>query len=59
MVDDFVAPADDAPHLLVVDDDTRIRELLKQYLSSNGFRVTVAASAGMRETNLPGSILIC
>ncbi|MEZ5813061.1 MAG: response regulator transcription factor [Rhizobiaceae bacterium] len=45
MVDDFVAPADDAPHLLVVDDDTRIRDLLKQYLTSNGFRVTVAASA--------------
>ncbi len=45
MVDDFVVPADDAPHLLVVDDDTRIRDLLKQYLSSNGFRVTVAASA--------------
>ena len=31
-------------HILVVDDDDRIRELLKEYLSENGFRVTVAAS---------------
>jgi len=39
----------DAPargrHLLVVDDDDRIRELLKEYLSRAGFRVT-AASGG-------------
>lgn len=32
-------------HLLVVDDDDRIRELLKEYLSRAGFRVTVAADA--------------
>jgi two-component system, OmpR family, phosphate regulon response regulator OmpR len=29
-------------HLLVVDDDDRIRELLKQYLSRQGFRVSAA-----------------
>lgn len=29
-------------HLLVVDDDDRIRELLKQYLARHGFRVTAA-----------------
>jgi two-component system phosphate regulon response regulator OmpR len=29
-------------HLLVVDDDDRIRDLLKQYLTRNGFRVTSA-----------------
>lgn len=29
-------------HLLVVDDDDRIRELLKEYLARNGFRVTAA-----------------
>ncbi len=29
-VDQTAAPDDDAPHLLVVDDDTRIRDLLKQ-----------------------------
>lgn len=35
-----------ARHLLVVDDDDRIRELLKEFLSRNGFRVTIAAHAG-------------
>ena len=33
------------PHLLVVDDDARLRELLRRYLSDNGFRVTTAADA--------------
>ncbi len=32
-------------HLLVVDDDDRIRDLLKQYLARAGFRVTAAADA--------------
>ena len=32
-------------HLLVVDDDDRIRDLLKEYLSRAGFRVTAAADA--------------
>ncbi len=36
---------DDAAHLLVVDDDDRIRELLKRYLSENGFRTSVASNA--------------
>ena len=40
-----MAAVDDDPHILVVDDDRRIRQLLESYLSSNGFRVTVAASA--------------
>ena len=31
------------PHLLVVDDDARLRDLLQRYLSGNGFRVTAAA----------------
>jgi two-component system phosphate regulon response regulator OmpR len=36
---------DDAPHLLVVDDDSRIRTLLARYLGDQGFRVTSAAGA--------------
>jgi two-component system phosphate regulon response regulator OmpR len=32
-------------HLLVVDDDDRIRDLLKQFLTRTGFRVTAAAGA--------------
>src|SRR2546423_13679596 len=35
----------DSPHLLVVDDDQRLRSLLQRYLSANGFRVTAAADA--------------
>jgi two-component system phosphate regulon response regulator OmpR len=33
------------PHLLVVDDDERLRTLLQRFLSSNGFRVSAAANA--------------
>lgn len=36
---------DDLPHLLVVDDDRRIRSLLQTFLMENGFRITAAASA--------------
>lgn len=42
------------PHLLVVDDDARLRELLRRYLSENGFRVTTAADAGEARANLAG-----
>lgn len=46
--------SDSAPHLLVVDDDTRIRTLLKQFLSEAGFRVTAAASAAEARRKLDG-----
>ncbi len=41
------APAMQAekPHLLVVDDDERLRALLQRYLTTNGFRVSAAADA--------------
>ncbi|MET3589820.1 two-component system phosphate regulon response regulator OmpR [Bartonella silvatica] len=39
------ALCDNAPHLLVIDDDTRIRSLLFQFLLKNGFRVSVSANA--------------
>lgn len=32
-------------HILVVDDDRRLRELLQKYLMDNGFRVSVATDA--------------
>jgi two-component system phosphate regulon response regulator OmpR len=35
-------PARKARHLLIVDDDDRIRDLLKEYLARAGFRVTAA-----------------
>jgi two-component system, OmpR family, phosphate regulon response regulator OmpR len=37
--------ADEQPHILVVDDDTRLRELLRDYLMKNDYRVTVAEDA--------------
>jgi two-component system phosphate regulon response regulator OmpR len=40
------------PHLLVVDDDARLRELLRRYLSESGFRVTTAPDAGEARANL-------
>jgi two-component system phosphate regulon response regulator OmpR len=36
---------DDAPHLLVVDDDRRIRDLLSRFLNGEGYRVTTADNA--------------
>jgi len=33
------------PHILVVDDDARIRDLLRRYLTEQGFRAVVAGSA--------------
>ncbi len=48
------SPADDAAHLLVVDDDRRIRELLKKYLSEQGFRVTTAEDAEQARGRLAG-----
>ena len=45
MVGPAVALPDDAPHLLVVDDDRRIRDLLSRYLFAEGYRVTTANNA--------------
>ncbi len=45
---------DDAPHLLVVDDDRRIRDLLSRYLQSEGYRVTTAETAAEARAKLDG-----
>ena len=45
---------DDAPHILVIDDDRRLSDLLRKYLSDNGFRVTVAAEAGEARQRMSG-----
>jgi len=47
-------PADDAPHLLVVDDDRRIRALLLRYLLGEGFRVSTAGTAAEARAKLEG-----
>ncbi|WP_428982916.1 response regulator [Pseudohoeflea coraliihabitans] len=47
-------PPDDAAHLLIIDDDTRIRELLHRYLSERGFRVSTAADAAEARRKIEG-----
>jgi two-component system, OmpR family, phosphate regulon response regulator OmpR len=47
---------DSAPHLLVVDDDARIRALLSRFLSENGYRVTSAASAAEARSRAAGLV---
>jgi two-component system, OmpR family, phosphate regulon response regulator OmpR len=48
------APSDAAPHLLVVDDDRRIRDLLLRFLLAEGFRVTTAETAAEARAKLGG-----
>lgn len=43
---------EETPFILVVDDDRRIRELLKKYLSDNGYRVAIAESAAEARTRM-------
>ena len=45
MAQTAAALPDDAPHLLVVDDDRRIRDLLSRFLNGEGYRVTTADNA--------------
>jgi two-component system, OmpR family, phosphate regulon response regulator OmpR len=52
---------DDAPHLLVVDDDRRIRDLLSRFLAGEGYRVSTAdtaADARAKLNNLSFDLLI-
>ncbi|MEI6985724.1 MAG: response regulator [Rhodospirillaceae bacterium] len=42
------------PHILVVDDDTRLRELLRKYLTDNGFIVATARDAADARAQLAG-----
>jgi two-component system phosphate regulon response regulator OmpR len=44
----------ETPHILVVDDDKRLRELLRRYLAERGFRVTAAANAAEAWARLEG-----
>jgi two-component system phosphate regulon response regulator OmpR len=43
---------EERPHILVVDDDNRLRELLRKFLSENGFRVTTAADSAEARAHL-------
>lgn len=45
---------DDAPHVLIVDDDHKIRDLLARYLYTQGFRVTTAEDGATAQASLRG-----
>jgi len=45
---------DSAPHILVVDDDRRLRDLLRKYLMGNGYRVTTAEDGQDAREKLKG-----
>ena len=45
---------DGQPHLLVVDDDRRLRELLRDFLGRNGYRVSVAGDAAEARRQVAG-----
>jgi two-component system phosphate regulon response regulator OmpR len=47
-------PDDDAPHLLIVDDDRRIRALLSRFLLGEGYRVSTAETALEARAKLAG-----
>ncbi|MBS0247656.1 MAG: response regulator transcription factor [Proteobacteria bacterium] len=54
MINKVIQLPDDAPHLLVVDDDRRIRDLLSRFLAGEGFRVTTADNAADARAKLGG-----
>ncbi len=43
---------DEVPHILVVDDDDRLRSLLRRYLTEQGFRVTTAGDVAEARSKL-------
>jgi len=43
------------PRILVVDDDSRLRDLLRQFLTNNGFHVSVAENAEQIESSVAKS----
>jgi two-component system, OmpR family, phosphate regulon response regulator OmpR len=45
---------EDPPHILVVDDDERIRTLVQRFLKQNGFRVTTAGDAVQAQARMVG-----
>ncbi len=60
MTDEANAPGaasavpDDARHILVVDDDQRIRDLIARFLMENGYRVSTAEDASSARSSMRG-----
>lgn len=47
-------PVDELPHVLIVDDDKRLRELLGSFLSANGCRVSAVSGAAEARLRMMG-----
>ena len=47
---------EDAPHILIVDDDTRLRRLLRRYLADNGYLASAAQDSGEARALMRGLI---
>lgn len=47
-------PAGEVAHLLVVDDDARLRALLQRFLTEQGFRITAAPDAASARRSIAG-----
>lgn len=45
---------ENAAHILIVDDDTRLRDLLRKFLTEAGFRITAAENAEAARAKLKG-----
>ena len=45
---------DGETHILVVDDDDRLRDLLRRFLGESGYRVSTAANAGEARSEMAG-----
>jgi DNA-binding response OmpR family regulator len=52
----MVNPKEDAAHVLVVDDDQRIRHMLTRYFEQEGYRVSVAADGPAMRAKLNDSV---
>ncbi|MDB5847558.1 MAG: DNA-binding response regulator [Rhodoferax sp.] len=53
----FVSFASMKPHILVVDDDPAMRELLTEYLGDNDLRVTAVATGGEMKATLAAEVI--
>lgn len=52
----IAAPTESTAHVLIVDDDRRIRQLLQKFLSENGYRTSIAADAKEARQKLDGLV---
>jgi len=49
-------PPGEAAHILIVDDDSRLRDLLRRFLTDNGFRISEAGTTAEADDRLRGIV---